>query len=44
MSILAALLAKRQSVKEGLDYLEQEVLSAILAQVEKIHVNCFYLP
>lgn len=42
MSILSILLAKRQSVKEGVDYLEQEVLSAILAEVEKITV-CFRL-
>lgn len=39
MSILSALLVKRQSVKEGVDYLEQEVLAAILAQVEKIEVR-----
>lgn len=36
MSILSALLAKRLFVKEGIDYLEQEVLGAILALVERI--------
>lgn len=36
MSLLSTLLAKRQSIKEGVDYLEQEVLGAILALVEKI--------
>lgn len=36
MSILSALLAKRLIVKEGIDYLEQEVLGAILALVERI--------
>ena len=41
MSILSAILAKRQAIKEGLDYLEQEVLSAILALVEKIEVCIF---
>lgn len=37
MSILSAVLTKRQSIKEGVDYLEQEVLGAILAQLEKIN-------
>nr|XP_019009268.1 uncharacterized protein I206_05916 [Kwoniella pini CBS 10737]OCF48049.1 hypothetical protein I206_05916 [Kwoniella pini CBS 10737] len=36
MSILSALLAKRQYITQGVDYLEQEVLAAILALVEKI--------
>lgn len=36
MSILSALLAKRLIVKGGIDYLEQEVLGAILALVERI--------
>ncbi|EAL19068.1 hypothetical protein CNBH1700 [Cryptococcus deneoformans B-3501A] len=36
MSILSALLAKRLIVKEGIDYLEQEVFGAILALVERI--------
>ncbi|WVQ84520.1 hypothetical protein IAT38_006674 [Cryptococcus sp. DSM 104549] len=36
MTILSALLAKRLVIKEGVDYLEQEVLGAILALVEKI--------
>ena len=43
MSILSALLAKRQVVKEGLDYLEQEVLAAILVQVERIEVRLLSL-
>lgn len=36
MTVLSALLTRRQSVKEGIDYLEQEVLGAILALLEKI--------
>jgi U3 small nucleolar RNA-associated protein 10 len=36
MSVLSAVLAKRQHIKEGVDYLEQEILGAILALVEKI--------
>lgn len=36
MNTLSTLLAKRQSVKEGVDYLEQEILAAILALVERI--------
>ncbi|KAK8849743.1 hypothetical protein IAR55_005078 [Kwoniella newhampshirensis] len=36
MSILSSLLTKRLVIKEGVDYLEQEVLAAILALVEKI--------
>lgn len=36
MSVLSTLLAKRQSVREGVDYLEQEILGAILALVERI--------
>ncbi|WVQ74325.1 U3 small nucleolar RNA-associated protein 10 [Cryptococcus sp. DSM 104548] len=37
MSILSALLAKRLVIKEGIDYLEQEVLFAILSLVERIN-------
>ncbi|TYJ57970.1 U3 small nucleolar RNA-associated protein 10 [Cryptococcus floricola] len=36
MSILSALLAKRLVIKEGIDYLEQEVLFAILSLVERV--------
>lgn len=36
MSVLSGVLSKRQSIKEGVDYLEQEVLGATLAQLEKI--------
>ncbi|WVR07984.1 hypothetical protein IAU60_005027 [Kwoniella sp. DSM 27419] len=36
MTVLSSLLAKRLVIKEGVDYLEQEVLGAILAIVEKI--------
>ncbi|BEI90452.1 uncharacterized protein CcaverHIS019_0305220 [Cutaneotrichosporon cavernicola] len=36
MGVLSAVLSKRQSIKEGVDYLEQEVLGATLAQLEKI--------
>lgn len=36
MVTLSTLLAKRQSVKEGVDYLEQEILAAILSLVERI--------
>lgn len=36
MSVLSAVLSKRQSIKDGVDYLEQEVLGATLAQLEKI--------
>ncbi|WVQ95966.1 hypothetical protein IAU59_003065 [Kwoniella sp. CBS 9459] len=36
MAILSSLLTKRLVIKEGVDYLEQEVLAAILALVEKI--------
>lgn len=35
MSVLSTLLDKRQSVKEGIDYVEQEVLGAILALLER---------
>jgi hypothetical protein len=38
MSILSALLSKRQAIQDGVDYLEQEVLGAILALVERIEV------
>ncbi|WVF68418.1 hypothetical protein IAT40_003183 [Kwoniella sp. CBS 6097] len=36
MAILSSLLTKRLVIKEGVDYLEQEVLAAILALVERI--------
>lgn len=36
LSSLSTLLAKRQSIKEGIDYLEQEILGAALAVLEKI--------
>jgi U3 small nucleolar RNA-associated protein 10 len=36
MTTLSTLLAKRQSVKEGVDYLEQEILAAILSLIERI--------
>lgn len=36
MGVLATILSKRQAIKEGVDYLEQEVLGAILAQIEQI--------
>ncbi|OCF41969.1 hypothetical protein I317_04161 [Kwoniella heveanensis CBS 569] len=36
MAVLSSLLTKRLVIKEGVDYLEQEVLAAILALVEKI--------
>ncbi|TXT12979.1 hypothetical protein VHUM_01380 [Vanrija humicola] len=36
MGVLATVLSKRQAIKEGVDYLEQEVLGAILAQIEQI--------
>ncbi|KAL7425209.1 snoRNA-binding rRNA-processing protein utp10 [Cryptotrichosporon argae] len=36
MGILSSVLSRRQSIKEGVDYLEQEVLGAILSGVEKI--------
>jgi len=39
LSILLSLLAMRHSVKEGVDYLEQEVLAATLTQIEKIQVR-----
>lgn len=39
LGALSSLLAKRQAVKEGVDYLEQELLGAILAVVEKITVS-----
>ena len=39
MSILSVILSKRQAIKDGLDYLEQEVLAAILALVEKVEVR-----
>jgi len=39
MSVLSALLARRQAITQGTDYLEQEVLGAILALVERINVN-----
>lgn len=36
MTTLSTLLSKRQNLKEGVDYLEQEILAAILSLVEKI--------
>lgn len=36
MGVLSSVLTKRQAIKEGVDYLEQEVLGAILAQLEQI--------
>ncbi len=39
MAILSHLLSKRQSISQGTDYLEQEVLAAILVLVEKIQVG-----
>jgi U3 small nucleolar RNA-associated protein 10 len=36
MGVLSAVLSKRQAIKEGVDYLEQEVLGGILAQLEQI--------
>ncbi|KAL1412540.1 snoRNA-binding rRNA-processing protein utp10 [Vanrija albida] len=36
MGVLATVLSKRQAIKEGVDYLEQEILGAILAQIEQI--------
>jgi hypothetical protein len=36
MTVLSALLGKRQAVHQGVDYAEQELLGAILAVVEKI--------
>jgi U3 small nucleolar RNA-associated protein 10 len=42
MSVLSVLLSRRQSIREGIDYLEQEVLGAILALVEKVEVSLSY--
>jgi U3 small nucleolar RNA-associated protein 10 len=39
MGVLSALLSKRQVVKEGVDYLEQELLGAILSVLERITVS-----
>lgn len=36
MSLLSLILARRQSIKEGLDYLEQEILSALVALLVRI--------
>lgn len=36
LGVLSALLSKRQVIKSGVDYLEQELLSAILSLLEKI--------
>lgn len=36
MRVLSTVLTRRQSIKEGVDYLEQEVLGAILSQIEQI--------
>ena len=37
MSVLSSILAKRSSVKKGIDYLEQEILDAVLILLESIH-------
>jgi U3 small nucleolar RNA-associated protein 10 len=37
MSLLSLVLARRQSIKEGLDYLEQEILSALVALLVRIN-------
>jgi U3 small nucleolar RNA-associated protein 10 len=39
MNVLSTILLKRQSIREGVDYLEQETLGAILALIEKIAVR-----
>jgi U3 small nucleolar RNA-associated protein 10 len=39
LAILSSLLAKKHIIKDGVDYLEQEILGAILAVLEKIHVG-----
>jgi len=36
MSILSLLLTRRQNIKEGIDYLEQEILSALLSLLTRI--------
>jgi U3 small nucleolar RNA-associated protein 10 len=36
MGVLSSLLAKKQAIREGVDWLEQELLGAMLASVEKI--------
>ncbi|ORX37624.1 hypothetical protein BD324DRAFT_650190 [Kockovaella imperatae] len=36
MNVLSSLLAKRQGVKKGIDYLEQEILGAILSLLEAL--------
>jgi len=36
MSLLSLILARRQSIREGLDYLEQEILSALVALLIRI--------
>lgn len=36
MSLLSLILARRQSIKEGLDYIEQEILSALVALLGRI--------
>jgi hypothetical protein len=39
MDVLSALLSRRAGMKEGVDYLEQETLAAVLVLVEKIQVS-----
>jgi len=36
MGVLSSVLSRRQNIKDGVDYLEQEVLSAMLALVERV--------
>ena len=36
LGVLSTLLSKRQAIKSGVDYLEQELLSAILSLLEKV--------
>lgn len=36
LAVLAAILTKRQAIKEGVDYAEQEILGGVLAQIEQI--------
>jgi U3 small nucleolar RNA-associated protein 10 len=36
MSLLSILLSRRQTIKEGVDYLEQEILSALLALLTRV--------
>lgn len=43
MGVLSALLTKRQIIKDGVDYLEQELLGSILSVLEKINVCPLFL-